>query len=68
MTGWRLGYIAGPKEIMPDINKLHGHMNSCATTFVQDAAITALTEEHDEVEKNGSCIPTAKRLSCTKLK
>lgn len=51
MTGWRLGYIAGPKEIMPDINKLHGHMNSCATTFVQDAAITALTEEHEEVEK-----------------
>jgi len=51
MTGWRLGYIAGPAEFMPYIYSLHGHMNTCAASFIQDAGITALTEEHDEVQR-----------------
>lgn len=49
MTGWRLGYLAGPKEIMKWINRLLSHSVSQATTFVQSAGIAALQGPQDEV-------------------
>lgn len=45
MTGWRLGYIAAPKPIAVEINKLQQHSASCATSFVQIAGIEALKPE-----------------------
>lgn len=42
MTGWRLGYAAGPKKIIKGISAIQGHTTSNATSFVQWAAITAL--------------------------
>ncbi len=50
MTGWRLGYMAGPADMITTINKMHQIITTCATTFVQDAAVSALEEECDEVE------------------
>lgn len=50
MTGWRLGYVAAPKEMIVNINKIHQIVTTCATTFCQDAAVTALTEETNEVK------------------
>jgi aspartate aminotransferase len=49
MTGWRLGYLAGPKEIMKWINRLLSHSVSQATTFVQSAGIAAMQGPQDEV-------------------
>ena len=49
MTGWRLGYAAAPEELIKTLNKLHQHATTCATSFVQKAAVTALYEEKDEV-------------------
>jgi aspartate aminotransferase len=43
MTGWRLGYVAGPRAYMQQIEKVHSHSVTCATSFVQQAGITALT-------------------------
>lgn len=43
MTGWRLGYVAGPKDYLKQIAKVHSHSVTCATSFVQKAGITALT-------------------------
>jgi aspartate aminotransferase len=43
MTGWRLGYAAGPKPFMEQIEKIHSHSVTCATSFVQKAGIAALT-------------------------
>src|SRR6056297_1729803 len=37
MTGWRLGYYAGPDELVSQSGKLHSHSVSCATNFVQHA-------------------------------
>ena len=51
MTGWRLGYAAGPKEIINSALKIQGHSTSCANSITQRAAITALLEEDDSVEK-----------------
>ena len=42
MTGWRLGYVAGPKPFMQQIEKVHSHSVTCATSFVQTAGVVAL--------------------------
>jgi len=44
MTGWRLGYTAGPLEVIKAMGRLQSHMTSNAVTFVQYAAITALND------------------------
>lgn len=52
MTGWRLGYTAGPLEIIKAMGRLQSHMTSNPVTFAQDAAIAALGEESvDVIEK-----------------
>ena len=43
MTGWRLGYVAGPRQYLEQIEKVHSHSVTCATSFVQHAGIVALT-------------------------
>ncbi|NLL62419.1 MAG: pyridoxal phosphate-dependent aminotransferase [Candidatus Atribacteria bacterium] len=43
MDGWRIGYLAGPKEIMQQALKMHQHILSCPNTFVQEGARVALT-------------------------
>jgi len=45
MTGWRLGYAAGPVDVIKAMGRLQSHMTSNAVTFVQYAAITALGEQ-----------------------
>src|SRR5215213_7776995 len=44
MTGWRVGYIGGPKPAIDAINKLQSQMNSHITSFVQMPAAAALTD------------------------
>ncbi|MHC4075490.1 MAG: pyridoxal phosphate-dependent aminotransferase [Planctomycetota bacterium] len=44
MTGWRLGYTAGPLEIIKAMGRLQSHMTSNAVTFTQYAAIAALND------------------------
>jgi aspartate aminotransferase len=44
MTGWRVGYIGGPKHVIDAINRLESQMTSHITSFVQPAAATALTD------------------------
>ncbi len=41
MTGWRIGYAIGPKEIIAYMNKVHQNMSTCATSFVQYGAAEA---------------------------
>jgi len=49
MTGWRLGYLAGPREIMKWVTRLLSHSVSQATTFVQRAGIAAMQGPQHEV-------------------
>lgn len=49
MTGWRIGYVAAPKELILQLNKIHQHNTTCAPSFVQRAAIMALRDEKNEV-------------------
>jgi len=50
MTGWRLGYLAGPQEIMKWVNRILSHSVSHATTFVQWAGIEALKGPQDSIK------------------
>lgn len=50
MTGWRIGYIAAPKEIAEAISNLQSHSTSNPTTFCQTASIVALEKEHESEE------------------
>jgi len=49
MTGWRLGYTAGPLDVIKAMARLQSHMTSNAVTFGQYAAIAALKGPVDEV-------------------
>lgn len=44
MTGWRIGYVGGPKEAIDAINKLQSQMTSHVTSFIQLPAATALSD------------------------
>jgi len=46
MTGWRLGWAAGPKHFMDACANLQGHSTSNVTTFTQRAAAVALRSDH----------------------
>jgi len=35
MTGWRLGYLAGPEPLVDRVGKVHSHSVTCAANFVQ---------------------------------
>ena len=49
MTGWRLGYFAGPAELVEQAGTVHGHSVSCATSFVQYAGVEALRNTDETV-------------------
>ncbi len=51
MTGWRLGYVAAPEELIGQAGKLHSHSVSSAVNFVQHAGIEALENTDDAVEE-----------------
>lgn len=49
MTGWRLGYACGPKEIISQMLKIHQFAIMCAPTTSQYAAVEALKNGDDDV-------------------
>ena len=51
MTGWRLGYACGPREILEQMTKLHQFAIMCAPTTSQYAAVEALRNGDDDVRE-----------------
>ncbi|MBQ2603793.1 MAG: aminotransferase class I/II-fold pyridoxal phosphate-dependent enzyme [Clostridia bacterium] len=51
MTGWRLGYALGPKEIIAQMTKLHQYAIMSAPTTAQYAAIEALKNGDSDIEE-----------------
>ncbi len=62
MTGWRLGYACGPKEIIDAMTKIHQSCIMCAPTTSQYAAITALKECDSDIEKMRTTYDERRRL------
>jgi aspartate aminotransferase len=57
MTGWRIGYGAGPRELIRAMNRLQGQVTSNANSVAQYATVAAL----NEVEKTHAFIEMTKR-------
>ena len=49
MTGWRIGYVTGPKEVVAAMSKIQGQSTSCPNSIAQIAAIAALTGDQSVV-------------------
>ncbi len=50
MTGWRIGWLAGPVELIQAVTTIQGHSTSNVCTFAQHGAIAALEGSQDCVE------------------
>ena len=51
MTGWRLGFALGPKDIISAMTKIHQYIIMCAPTMSQYAGLEALTSSLSSVDK-----------------
>jgi aspartate aminotransferase len=49
MTGWRIGYVLGPKELVDAVQKIQSHSTSNPASISQKAALEALTGPQDSV-------------------
>jgi len=50
MTGWRIGYFAAPRQLVPAMAEIHHGLAICAPAVAQHAALAALTGPQDCVE------------------
>ena len=51
MTGWRLGYAAGPVDVITAMSRMQSHMTSGPATFCQIAAVEALRKGQGDIDK-----------------
>ena len=51
MTGWRIGYVAAPEELVTAMSKVHQYTIMSAPTTAQTAALAALMSAEDDVER-----------------
>jgi aminotransferase len=49
MTGWRLGFAAGPADVIGAMTKMHSYTTMCPPTMAQEAAVEALRSCEEEV-------------------
>ena len=49
MTGWRLGYVAGPADIISEVLKVQQHTVGCASSFAQRGGLAALTGPQEPI-------------------
>ena len=49
MTGWRIGYVLGPREVVGAVQKLQSHSTSNPVSISQKAALEAVTGPQDSV-------------------
>jgi aspartate/methionine/tyrosine aminotransferase len=67
MTGWRLGWVAGPKPFIDGLGKLIEYNTSCAPVFIQRAGIAAITHGDPVIARTQSRFRTARDHLCAQL-
>ena len=67
MTGWRLGWAAGPKEIIAKMNQMASQQTTSPATFVQHAAVAALEGPFDEVRHMCAAFAERRDRMCAML-
>lgn len=67
MTGWRIGYGAGPAALIAAINKLQSQMSSCPSSVSQAAAAHALSSDQKFVSESVSVYKERRDYACERL-
>ena len=67
MTGWRLGWMAGPLDAMKAAANLQSHLSSNVNNIAQRAAIAALTGPQDEIKAMVDAFDRRRHLAVAEL-
>ncbi len=67
MTGWRLGWMAGPTDAMKAAANLQSHLTSNVNNIAQKAALAALTGPQDEVQNMLQAFDRRRKLAVSEL-
>ncbi|HWU62841.1 MAG TPA: pyridoxal phosphate-dependent aminotransferase [Ensifer sp.] len=67
MTGWRIGYAAGPVELIKAMDMIQGQQTSGTNTIAQWAAVEALNGPQDFIEKNKAIFQSRRDLVVSML-
>ena len=67
MTGWRIGYTAGNKEVIKAMGKLQGQSTSCPNSIAQAAAVEALLGDQSEISNMRNIFKTRRDFIVTRL-
>jgi aspartate/methionine/tyrosine aminotransferase len=62
MTGWRVGWMVGPKDVIKAATNLQSHLSSNVNNVAQRAAIAALTGNLDAVHEMGVAFDRRRKL------
>ncbi len=62
MTGWRLGYVCAPREIMQQMLKIHQYAIMCAPTMSQYAGMKAVMDGDEDIEYMRDCYNQRRRM------
>ena len=62
MTGWRVGWMIGPKDVIKDATNLQSHLTSNVSNVSQRAAIAALTGDLTAVHEMGVAFDRRRKL------
>ena len=68
MTGWRLGYLIVPPELVRPIQKIHQNFFISANDFVQAGGVAALTQAREEAEAMARRYDARRKLMIGRLK
>ncbi|MEO7161980.1 MAG: pyridoxal phosphate-dependent aminotransferase [Bdellovibrionia bacterium] len=63
MTGWRVGYGAGPESVMKLVKSLQSHSSTCLPGFIEDAALVAIERGKDLVKTEISSLDTLRKTA-----
>jgi aspartate aminotransferase len=67
MTGWRLGWMAGPLDAMKAAGNLQSHLSSNVSNISQKAALAALTGPQDEVQAMLAAFDRRRKIAVAEL-
>ncbi len=68
MTGWRVGYCAGPSKVMKMVRDLQSHSSTCLPPFIEEAATLAISAGKDLLAKEIAGLKDRRDLAVSLLK
>ena len=67
MTGWRIGYTAGPEKAIQAMSRIQSHSTSNPTSIAQIGALAALTESQEAVEEMRQAFEERRNIICQRF-